>query len=85
MNTDMRKRAMATRDARLALLELKKLVDEAERTTHAAELEAIHLAITSTQSSDIRTTLKVVMDRVKSPKFEETLLEIREKLEEAVA
>jgi hypothetical protein len=85
MNSEMRNRAMATRDAHLALLELKKLVDEAARTTHAVELEAIHLAITSTQSSEIRTTLRVVMDHVKSPKFDATLSQVREKLEEAAA
>jgi hypothetical protein len=85
MNSEMRKRAMATRDAHLALLELKKLVDEATRRTHAAELEAIHLAISSTQSSVIRTTLKVVMEHVKSAKFDATLSQVREKLEEAAA
>lgn len=44
MNTDMQKRALAARDAHLALQDLKKVVDEATQTTHAAELEAVHLA-----------------------------------------
>ncbi len=47
MNTEMHKRALAARQAHLALLDLKKLVDEATQTTHAAELEAVHLAIRS--------------------------------------
>src|SRR5208283_4941406 len=45
MNTEMQKRALAAREAHLALLDLKKVVDEATQTTHAAELEAVHLAI----------------------------------------
>jgi hypothetical protein len=85
MNLEMKKRALATRDAHLALLELKKLVDDAAKTTHAAELEVIHLAITSEQTDDIRTTLRVIVDRVKSPKFEATLSQVREKLQEAAA
>jgi hypothetical protein len=44
MNTDMQRRALAARDAHLALLDLKRVVDEAAQTTHAAELEAVHLA-----------------------------------------
>ena len=44
MNTEMQRRALAARDAHLALLDLKKVVDEAAQTTHAAELEAVHLA-----------------------------------------
>ena len=45
MNTEMQKRALAAREAHLALLDLKRVVDEAALTTHAAELEAVHLAI----------------------------------------
>jgi len=56
MNTEMQKRALADREAHLALLDLKKVVDEATKTTHAAELEAIHLAITLRSSGDVKTT-----------------------------
>jgi hypothetical protein len=44
MNADMQRRALATHEALLALLELKKVI-EAAQTTHAAELEAIHSTI----------------------------------------
>jgi hypothetical protein len=47
MNIEMQKRALATREAHLALLDLKKVVDEVTQTTHAAQLEAVHLAIRS--------------------------------------
>jgi hypothetical protein len=84
MITEMQKRALAARDAHLALLELKKLVDDAARTTHAAEFEAIHLAINPSQSGDIRMTLQVVVDHLKSAHFESTLSLVREKLETAL-
>jgi len=44
-STNLQKRALATREAHLASLDLKKFVDEATQTTHAAELEAVSLAI----------------------------------------
>ena len=37
MNTEMQRRALAARDAHLALLDLKRVVDEAAQTTHAAD------------------------------------------------
>jgi hypothetical protein len=47
MNTEMQKKALAARDAHMALLDLKRFIDEAARTTHDAELEAVHLAISA--------------------------------------
>ena len=79
MNEDMRTRALAAHDAHLALLELKKLVDDVTQATHAAELEAVYL------TDDIRMTLKVIMDRMASPNFETKLSQIREKLETAAS
>ena len=76
---------LATRDAHSALLELKKLIDEATEATHAAELEAVYLALKPRPGDDIRTTLRVVMDRLKSPNFETTLSQVREKLETAAS
>jgi len=85
MNADMRTRALAARDAHLALLELKKLVDDATQATHAAELEAVYLAVSARQGDDVRMTLKVIMDQLASPDFETTLSQIREKLETAAS
>jgi hypothetical protein len=82
-STNLQKRALATREAHLALLDLKKVVDEATQTAHAAELEAVALAISPRQGSD--TTLRVVIDRLQSPNFEAALSQAREKLETAVA
>jgi hypothetical protein len=73
MNTEMQKRALAAREAYLALLDLKKVVDEATRTTHAAELEAVHLTISSSPAGDITTTLRGVMENLRSTSFETAL------------
>jgi len=85
MNAEMQKRALAARDAHLALLELKKLVEDAAQATHDAEFEAIHLAIDARRSGDVRTILRVIMDRLSSAKFETALSQAREKLETAAS
>ncbi|HEX2714468.1 MAG TPA: hypothetical protein VHM88_19925 [Candidatus Acidoferrales bacterium] len=85
MTTEKQQRALATREARLALLELKKVVDDAVHATHAAELEAIHLAVRPQRSGDARTTLRGVVDRLRSSSFENTLTQVRQKLETAVS
>jgi hypothetical protein len=85
MNTEMQKRALAAREAHLALLDLKKLVDEAALTTHAAELEAVHLAISSRPGRDITMTLRVVMENLGSTSFETALARVRESLQLAMS
>ena len=44
-STNMQKGALITREAHSALLDLKTLVDSATEKIHAAELEAIGLAV----------------------------------------
>ncbi len=83
--TNLQKRALATREAHLALLDLKKFVDEATQTTHAAELEAVSLAISPRQDGNTLSTLRVVIERLQSPNFEAALTQAREKLETVVA
>ena len=85
MNTDMQKRALAARDAHLALLDLKKVVDEATQTTHAAELEAVYLAVTARPSGDISSSLRDVLERLGSAKIEVTLRRVREGLRLAMS
>ena len=85
MNRDMQKRALAAREAYLALLDLKKLVDEATQTTHAVELEAVHLAISSRSSAYISSSLRAVLERLGSANFEATLRRVRESLQLAMS
>jgi hypothetical protein len=85
MNTEMQKRALAAREAHVALLDLKRVVDEAAQTTHAAELEAVHLAISPRPAGDITNTLRGVMDNLGSPSFETALARVRESLQLAMS
>ncbi len=82
---DMQRGALAARDAHLALLDLKRLVDEAAQKTHAAELDAVGMAISTREDRDIRTKLSTVMDHLRSPDFEAALSQVREKLEAAIS
>jgi len=79
------KQAFATREAHDAVLELKKLVDDAENTIHAAELESFHVAISRESDSTIRKSLQNVIDHLKSPKFDTVLSAVRDKLQTAVS
>lgn len=85
MDTDVRMRALAAHDAHVALLELKKVVDDAAHAAHAAELEAVHLAVTAREDNNIRTALQVIVDRLRSPNFETTFSAACEKLERAAS
>jgi len=82
---DTPKQAFAAREAHEALLELKKLVDEATVATHAAELESFCLAVKREQTTSVRQTLEIVIERLKSPNFDAALSMAREKLETAVS
>src|SRR5438309_11630430 len=81
MNTDMRTRALAAHDAHLALLELKKLVDEGAQATHAAELEAVYLAVSARPGAASCTTLRGISVRLNAANLETTLSQMRQELE----
>lgn len=85
MNTEMQKKALAAREAHLALLDLKKVVDEATKTTHADELEAVHLTISPRSAGDITTALRGVMENLGSTNFERALARVRESLQLAMS
>ena len=85
MNNDLQKRVLATREVHLALLDLKRVVDQATQTIHAAELEAVHLAIKPNLTDNISTMLQVVMDSLGSPSFEEALSRARQTLQMAMS
>jgi hypothetical protein len=85
MNTDMQRRALAARDAHLALLDLKRVVDEAAQTTHAAELEAVHLAMSPRMRGDISSQLRFAIDSLGSDAFQDSLSRARESLQSAIS
>ena len=81
MNAEMQKQARAARDAHIALLDLKKLVEEAVQTTHCAELEAVHLTVCPKESGDISATIRSVLERLGSADFESSLNKARQSLQ----
>lgn len=85
MNTEMKKRALAARDAHIALLDLKRVVDEATQITHAAELEAFHLAVSPKTSGDITIEVRAVLRTLDSADFEASLSKARENLQIALS
>jgi ribosomal 50S subunit-associated protein YjgA (DUF615 family) len=85
MNLETPKQAFATREAHEALVELKKLVDDAAKITHAAELESFRAAISRDQNHGVRRSLQYVIERLRSPDFERVVLVAREKLETALS
>jgi hypothetical protein len=85
MNTEMQRRALAARDAHLALLDLKRVVDEAAQTTHAAELEAVHLAMSPRMQGDISGKLRSAIERLGSDVFQDSLSRARQSLQSAIS
>jgi len=85
MNSDMQRRALAARDAHMALLDLQRVVEEAARTTHCLELEAVHLAVTSRRTDDISSKLRAVLERLASTDFEAALAKARQSLQMAMS
>lgn len=82
MNSDMQRRALAARDAHMALLDIQRVVEEAARTTHCAELEAVHLAVSSKRTGgDISLKLRSVLQRLASADFEAALAKARQSLQ----
>jgi hypothetical protein len=85
MKSEMEKRALAAREAHIALLDLKKLVEEAAQTAQDAEFEAAHLAIRPRTDGDIAPKVRKVLDRLTSADFESVLLRARENLQIAMS
>src|SRR5262249_15710723 len=85
MDLEIPKQALAAREAHEALIELKKIVDEATRMTHAAELESFSAAVHHDEDISIRRSLQDVIKRVKSRDFDKAVFEVREKLETALS
>jgi len=85
MQLETPKQAFATREAHEAVLELKKLVDDAASTIHAAELESFHLAIKHEEDGSVRKSLQNVNEYLRSPNFEAALSMVRDKLQAAVS
>jgi hypothetical protein len=85
MHTDMQRRALAARDAHLVLLDLTRVVDEAAQTTHAAELEVFHLAMSPRMHGDIASQLLSAIESLGSDAFHESLSRARQSVQSAIS
>lgn len=85
MNTDMQKRALAAREAHLALLDLKKVVEEAAQNTHRAEMEAVHLAMVAEPGGNLLASVRPVLERLESGDVEASLAKARQNLLAAIS
>ena len=78
MNSDMQRRAIAAREAHIALLDLKKMVEGVAKATHATELEAVRIAITSKNAEEVTDRMRAVLERLGSSDFEDSLSKARQ-------
>jgi hypothetical protein len=77
--------ALSTRDARAALLDLKKLVDSAAEKIGAAERETVAVAVGKRQGDDPLRTLRTAAAALQSPTFDAAVSRVRETIKSAVA
>jgi hypothetical protein len=76
--------ALITRDAHVALAELKKLVDRASEKLRIAERETVGVAIGHSHHEDPLRTLQDAADALQSPNFEAAVSLAKEKMQSAV-
>jgi hypothetical protein len=82
----IRRAALTARDAHDALLELKKLVDNATEKIRTAELEMVGMAIgRSKVQQDPSRALRAAAQSLQSPALDDAISHARAKMNDAVA
>ena len=81
----MQHAALVTREAHAAVLELKKLIDNAAEETRTAERETVGEAVGSSHPDRALRTLRQVADKLGSPDFDAVLSHARMKIDTALA
>jgi hypothetical protein len=84
-SSKMREAALRARDAHLALLELKQLVDTAATKLRSAEREIVGAAIARSEAHDPIKNLRAIAETLHSPAFEAAISHARTKMSHAVA
>lgn len=79
------KGALITREAYLALLDLRSLVDSAVEKAHTAGLDTVGLTVSLQPCGDPLCALRVAAQTLQSETFDHTLAEARTKIETALA
>jgi hypothetical protein len=82
--TNLKQGTLITRDAYVALSELKRLVDSATDKIRVAERETVGVAIGRQQGDDPLRTLRDAAEALQSPNFEAAASLAREKMQTAV-
>jgi hypothetical protein len=83
-NPKLENGALITRDAHVALAELKILVDRATERLRVAERETVGVAIGHSHNEDPLRTLRDAADTLQSAKFEAAVSLAKEKMQSAV-
>jgi hypothetical protein len=81
----MREAALIARNAHLALMELKQLVDNATKKLRSAELEIVGAAIARSTTHDPIRNLRAAAETLQSPAFEAAISHARTEMSRAVA
>jgi hypothetical protein len=82
--TNLEQGALITRDAHVAVLDLKKIVDSAAEKIRVAERETVGVAIGRRQGDDPLRTLQDAAETLQSPNFQAAVSLAREKMQTAV-
>ena len=85
LSSSMHKGALVTREAYLALLDLRSLVEAAVEKAHTAELDATGLTVTPQPVGDPLRALRIASQTLLSETFVSALADARTKIEIAVA
>lgn len=79
------KGALITREAYMALLDLKSMIEMITEKAHIAGLDSVGLAVSPKLVDDPLRSLKIAADTLQSPGFESAVAEARSKVGMAVA
>jgi hypothetical protein len=82
-NPELENAALITRDARVALAELKQLVDSATEKLRTAERETVGVVGHGRDEHPLQ-TLQAAADALQSPKFEAAVSHAKEKMQSAL-
>jgi hypothetical protein len=85
LSRSMHKGALITREAYMALLDLKSLIEVAAEKAHVAGLDSAGLTVSPQPIGDPLRALKMASDTLQSPAFDSAVAEARSKIDSAVA
>lgn len=85
LSSSMCKGALITREAYLALLDLRFLVETAVEKAHVAGLDTVGLTVSPQPSGDPLHALRLAAQTLQSSAFDNALAQARTKIETAVA